>query len=208
MKKNWIKTAGVFLLALLLGGCFEEEVKDEKPIIYLYPERETKVSVSLDYSGELTATYPSYGDGWEVIAHPDGKLVDVKDQKEYYALFWEGKSHAKWDMSQGFVVAGKDTEKFLEEKLTFLGLSAREQNEFIIYWLPKMQNNPYNLIAFQEKEYTDNAKLNIQPAPETLIRVFMAYRPLNEKIQIPEQNLSKAERKGFTVVEWGGCELK
>ena len=32
-----------------------------KPVIYLYPEEETTVSVQLDYTGQLTTTYPAYG---------------------------------------------------------------------------------------------------------------------------------------------------
>ncbi len=36
-------------------------------------------------------------------------------------------------MSKGFVVKGKDTTKFLEEKLSYFGLNDKECNEFIIY---------------------------------------------------------------------------
>ena len=31
---------------------------DAKPVIYLYPEAETDVTVTLDYDGELTCVYP------------------------------------------------------------------------------------------------------------------------------------------------------
>ena len=47
-------------------------------------------------------------------------------------------------MKTGFVVEGKDTIKFLEEKLKQLGLTDKEADEFIIYWLPKLENNKYN----------------------------------------------------------------
>ena len=46
-----------------------------------------------------------------------------------------------------------------------LGLTDQEANEFLIYWLPKMEGNPYNLIAFQDEVYTENAALSISPAP-------------------------------------------
>ena len=49
---------------------------DAKPVIYLYPEAETDVTVTLDYDGELTCTYPAYADGWTVSARPDGTLTD------------------------------------------------------------------------------------------------------------------------------------
>ena len=111
-------------------------------------------------------------------------------------------------MSQGFVVKGEDTEKFLREKLEILGLNEDERNEFIVYWLPRMEHNKYNQIAFQSDIYTDNYELDISPKPDSLLRVFMTYRPLEEKIDIPEQKLSGFERKGFSAVEWGGAELK
>lgn len=58
-----------------------------------------------------------------------------------------------------------------------------------------MQKNPYNLIHFAGKEYTESAKLSIIPKPNSILRVFMVYKPLQEKIDIPEQKIEKFERK-------------
>lgn len=175
-----------------------------KPVIYLYPEEKTDVSVKIDLDGELTCTYPDYGDGWNVTAYPDGTLINKEDGLEYSYLYWEGKGEAKWDLSRGFVVKGEDTAEFLQEKLAYLGLTRRELNEFIVYWLPLMQDNPYNLITFQTDAYTDKALLRVSPEPDSVLRIFMVYKPLQEAVDIPEQELSTFEREGFTVVEWGG----
>ena len=183
------------------------ELAPEKPVIYLYPETETEVSVKLDFNGQLTSTYPQYDDGWSVVAQPDGTLTDAETGREYYCLFWEGVSNVKYDLSSGFVVSGKETAAFLEEALADLGLTAREVNEFIIYWLPRMEGNPYNLISFQQDTYTDNAVLDISPAPDTVLRVFMAWKPLEAPIEVPPQELTAPLRSGFTVVEWGGAEV-
>src|SRR5699024_4292342 len=113
----------------------------------------------------------------------------------------------EYDFSEGFCVAGENTAEFLEDALVRLGLTRREANEFIVYWLPRMEQNEYNLISFQSEAYTDHARLSIQPEPDTVIRVFMAYKPLDHYQEIPEQSLSAPERSGFTVVEWGGSEL-
>ena len=44
---------------------------DAKPVIYLYPEAETDVTVTLDYDGELTCVYPVMnGNSWMVTASP------------------------------------------------------------------------------------------------------------------------------------------
>ncbi len=180
----------------------------EKPVIYLYPEQEQEqeVSVRLDYDGKLTCTYPAYDDGWNVTAAQDGTITDESGQ-EYNYLYWEGDSNQEYDFSEGFCVAGENTAEFLEDALVRLGLTRREANEFIVYWLPRMEQNEYNLISFQSEAYTDHARLSIQPEPDTVIRVFMAYKPLDHYQEIPEQSLSAPERSGFTVVEWGGSEL-
>jgi hypothetical protein len=180
-----------------------------KPIIYLYPKAPTVCSVKLALDGELTCTYPAHGvDGWQdFTAHPDGTLV-FPDGKEYYALYWEGLQCSAWDFSRGFCVRGEDTAAFLEWALAEQGLSPREANEFIIYWLPRMQDNPYNVISFQTELYTENASLEITPAPDALLRVFMAYYPSSSAVEIEPQSFDGFLRHGFTVVEWGGSEVK
>ena len=183
-----------------------EPTVDAKPVIYLYPQAETDISVKIDYNGTFTTTYPEYIDGWNVTAKPDGTLN--YNGREYYCLFWEGISNIDYSFEKGFCVKGEDTEKFLEDSLKKLGLTDKEANEFIIYWLPKMENNEYNLISFQEELYTNNAKLTVSPAPDTIIRVFMAWKDVDEFIEIEPQTLTAPERNGFTVIEWGGTEIK
>ena len=178
-----------------------------KPVIYLYPEAETEVAVKLALQGELTCTYPAYHDGWQVTAAPDGTLTDAKGQTYSY-LYWEGETNAQWDMTEGFCIKGEDTAAFLEEALAKLGLNRKEANEFIVYWLPQMEKNPYNIISFQEARYEEAAKLDIAPAPDTVIRVFMTWKASESYKEIPAQTLSAPERKGFTAIEWGGTEIK
>ncbi len=178
-----------------------------KPVIYLYPEQTTDVKVTLQTDGGLTCTYPKYDNGWYVTATPDGTLTD-KDGKEYNYLYWEGDTYADFDFSQGFCVKGEDTAAFLEDALKKLGLTRREANEFIVYWLPLMEKNRYNIISFQSEVYTDAARLDISPAPDTLIRVFMAWKSTDEYEEIKKQQLTAPERQGFTAVEWGGTEVK
>ncbi len=105
-------------------------------------------------------------------------------------------------------MAGSDTESFLKEKLTYMGLTEQEMNEFIVYWLPLMEHNAYNLISFQGEAYTNSAKLNITPTPDSMLRIFMTYVPLDNAVDIEPQQLETFERNGFTVVEWGGTEIK
>lgn len=180
-----------------------------KPVIYLYPGFEQRTTVKLNLKGHLTCTYPDYKDGWNVIAKPDGTLINIEDNKQYSYLFWEGMlDNAQWDLSKGFVVKGSDTAKFLQEQLFELGLTLKEYNEFIVYWLPQMQNNKYNLITFAGKEYEDIAQLDINPKPDSMLRIFMVFKALERPIHAEPLQIKPFERKGFTVVEWGGTEIK
>ena len=179
-----------------------------KPVVYLYPETETSCSVKLDLQGKLTCTYPNHGrDGWrDFVASPDGTLT-FADGQQFYCLYWEGALNAKWDFSQGYCVKGAETASFLADTLLRMGLTFREANEFIVYWLPLMQDNPYNVITFQGEAYEQAAKLKIEPKPDSVLRIFMAWRPSLRPVAIAAPTLVPFERKGFTVVEWGGMKV-
>ncbi len=178
-----------------------------KPVIYLYPQEEIPVNVELDLQGEFLCTYPVYQDGWTVTAQPDGMLTDDKGQTYSY-LYWEGEIYGESDFSEGFCIPGEETAAFLEWALDRLGLNRREANEFIVYWLPLMEDNAYNLISFDTEAYEQSAQLNISPMPDTLIRVFMTWKTSEEWVDLPIQELTSPERKGFVAVEWGGAMVE
>ena len=181
----------------------------KKPIIYLYPEEEMSLTVKLGNPEKLTCTYPKYKEtGWKVTAYPDGTLVDNETGRSLYSLYWEGLNTENIQFNDGFCVKGEDTIKFLEEKLEILGLNEREAEEFIVYWLPKMEDNKYNLMRFASMEEIEkNMQLNFSVKPDTVIRVLMEYKPVDKYVDIPEQKIETPERTGFTVVEWGGTEV-
>lgn len=184
-----------------------------KPVIYLYPKTRQNVNVRLRFNGNLTVTYPDYDakiQGWEVLAKPDGELLNKADGMEYQYLFWEGTpaSPYKFNMNEGFCVKGSDTRAFLQKTLPRLGLTPKEYNDMIVFWLPRMMNNPYNIIHFAGIEYTRGAELNVSPQPDQVIRVFMAYQASHQFVKTNEPVIKTPSRKGFTVVEWGGTELQ
>lgn len=181
-----------------------------KPIIYLYPKEDTEVSVKLQYKDNITTSYPKYLDGWNVLAKKDGTLTDLSTNKNLYSLYYESENLLNFKVeNDGFIVKGSDASTFLEEKLAILGLTERESEEFIIYWLPKLEANKYNYIRFATlDEINKNMPLEINPNPDTIIRVLMTYKGLETPIDITEQQLETPTRTGFVAVEWGGTEIK
>lgn len=183
-----------------------------KPVIYLYPEQETKVNVQLTFNGTLTSTYPTLPpEGWSVTAQPGGTLTD-EEGRSYRYLFWEGVADVDWKQDSGFLVKAEDAREFLEESLTQLGLNELEQNDFITYWLPKLEKNGESFVTFAAKQYTDNAVLTVTPQPDSVLRVQMLISKVDDSNRaafqkLLEQELPRFEREGFVLVEWGGTDL-
>lgn len=179
-----------------------------KPLIYLYPTVDTKVNVKLGRSEALTSTYPKYKDSWNVLAKPTGELID-ETGRTFYGLYWEGYNTINVTFEDGFVVKKDNLIPFFEEKLRILGLTEREANEFIIYWLPKLEENEYNLIRFENiDKINKDMPLIVNPNPDTVIRVLMEYKKVDKDTKVKAQTLVTPVRKGFTVVEWGGTLVK
>lgn len=200
----------VFLAIMSYESLVQENTASYKPIIYLYPEEEKEVSVELKNKNMITVSYPKYINGWKVKANRQGSLIDLETNKNLYSLYYECNNIKNYKIEdEGFIVKGENSAEFLEEKLAILGLSDREAEEFIIYWLPKLESNKYNYIRFATKdEIETNMPLEITPKPDTTIRIIMTFKGLDNPVQIKEQKLEKVERRGFVAVEWGGSEIK
>lgn len=183
----------------------------DKPVIYLYPENTTEVKVELNPGGEFLFTYPVYNNGWTVTAHPDGTLQQA--DKTFKYLFWEGRSliPPTLQAGEGFVKTTNELTAFFEEKLAHLGLNSIEIQDFITYWVPRMQSHEKHLVRFIFNEaYNPIATIQVCPQPDQMIRVFMVWSPLekDQEVKINEPQLPALQRKGFTLVEWGGTEVK
>ena len=192
------------------NGKYDIYYTEEKPIIYLYPTTDTKVAVQLGNNNKITSSYPKYENGWNVLAKPNGDLLDLNTNRNLYSLYYESQTVEKYEATKdGFVVRGADTIEFLEEKLAKLGLTEREAEEFIVYWLPRLQQNKYNYIRFAtQDEINTNMPINITPKPDTLIRIMMTFKGLDRPINVIEQKIETPKRDGFVAVEWGGTEIK
>ena len=206
---SWIVASGLWgfilesIYAITSGTIY-------KPIIYLYPQKTQELSVKLGYKDKITVSYPKYTTGWNIVAQPNGDLIDLNTNKHLYSLYYESDAVYKFKVEKdGFIVKKEDITQFLEDKLLILGLTYKEAEEFIIYWLPILQRNNYNYIRFATiEEINQNMPLEFSVQPDSLIRVLMTYKGLNRPIEVEEQQLEIPDRTGFVAVEWGGTEIK
>ncbi len=85
------------------------------------------------------------------------------------------------------------------------GWSVRAMPDGTLY---DVNDKEYNYLYWEGESYIDNAELIINPKPDTVIRVYMAWKSSDKKIKLEEQTLTAPERNGFTVIEWGGTQIE
>ncbi len=201
---------------------YPDEQGNMRPIIHLYSDEDKEVKITMSNPEKLVYSNPEYNNYWMVKTKkkhsyktPAGTVVIPDDYLEdengniISVLSWGIEEYGDNKIKEeGFVIKGKNTGRFLDNKLSLLGLNFEEKNEFLSYLLPELEKNKYNYIRFQTmEEINNNMELFIEPKPDTLIRIMMEYKPLDKKIKVKQQELTKVERKGYTVVEWGGTKI-
>jgi hypothetical protein len=181
---------------------FEALAECGKPVIYLYPEKTTTVSVKVGAS--ITKSEPNYGNGWTAVANPNGQLT--VGGKVFDSLFWEGIGNGEYPaVTSGTVVANAEVKNTITSQLSYIGLNAKETNDFLDFWMPKMPSTPYVRLSWlQNNEMDKLAPLAISPTPTSVIRVFLDFEGFNNQIGLPSQKLTPMTRTGFSVIEWGG----
>lgn len=190
---NWI---------VYMNDKYAPMVECGKPVIYLYPEEETTVTVKV--GADIRISEPEYGNGWTAVASPSG-LLKVNGV-EYDSLFWEGLGWGKYPtVNSGIVVKSEEVAATITAQMKEMGLNTKEIADFKEFWLPKMPTTPYVRLTWLTTPEMDTlAPLSVSPKPDSSIRVFLDFAGLNSKIDIAPQVLPHYERNGFTLVEWGG----
>lgn len=179
----------------------------KKPIIYFYPEEEMDLTVTFYDEDRLMTTYPKYDGGWNIHLKEDGTFTTGDSDREYYAIFFDEVPNYTCNFTEGFYVTKDNAISFLEEKMDYMGFTNRETDEFIMYWLPILENNEKSLVYFEQtEERNEECPLGFSVEPDTLIRTIIHIKKVNEPTDIQEQTLTHYERNGFTVTEWGGIE--
>jgi len=176
-----------------------------KPMIYLYPNNPTKVSVKLGEEIRWTATYPKMvNGGWDVEATSSGEFTDLHSGKQYYGIFWDAQYWKHPAQDSGFMASSDRFPEILDSLLELKGLNFKEREECVTFWLSKVSEHPWVKISFHDESFSTAHPVSIHPNPKTFIRVFLVFTPLNSYQEIPPQRIQPQLRLGFTAVEWGG----
>lgn len=179
-----------------------------KPVIYLYPQSPTAVDVQVVTSGQIVVSDPHYPQGgWRnVLATPEGTLT--YNGKQYSELFYESSVNDFQKPEQGITIAKAQLPQRMSAILDKLGLIGKEKQEFLDFWLPKLQALPSPYVYFSLLDTSAKAsvdKVTINPKPDTQIAFIAYFKPVDSAdngtvLQLP----ATPQRVGFVSVEWGG----
>ncbi|MCL4339341.1 hypothetical protein M1271_06665 [Patescibacteria group bacterium] len=184
--------------------------QESKPAIYIYPTQKENINVKLGTKGVITISDPPYipESGWNVTAYKGGRL-ETRTGKSYPYLYYEANLAKVKIENTGKVVQIDGLKKYIQKELTDLGLNDKETDDFLGYWLPRLEGvkAPYFFIHFLDANQIDELEpMQVSTPVDTSIRIRVYFKPLDYPLSVKPQDLQAASqlRKGLTVVEWGG----
>ncbi|PNW80422.1 hypothetical protein CHLRE_07g317050v5 [Chlamydomonas reinhardtii] len=122
-----------------------------------------------------------------------------------------------FEPARSFCVAGADVERWLYGALAAFGLPVRERTDFLTYWLPHMEGAAWLLISFADPlDYQAAAALEVTPAPDVCVRLFMLFERLAAPAagacgdlgaEVVRVGVLRRQGCSLAVLEWGGMEV-
>jgi hypothetical protein len=173
-----------------------------KPNIYIYPEEQIQLTVKIEFpmGGKIVTSIPEYGTGWNVLVDTNG-LID----KTYSYLFYESTQPDIWQKQYGWITKNADLESFFRINMADYGFNGNEIEDFIDYWIPRLNDYTFYLIYPQtEKLINDVINLDFSQQPDNLLRLFYVIKgqdQLQDKLIKP--TIESFKREGYFVTEWG-----
>ncbi|MGE0088786.1 MAG: hypothetical protein AB7S50_04845 [Bacteroidales bacterium] len=202
----------IFLIYLIIALPFQSCDPDDddcdscnvvyKPNIYLYPSEKTQLEVKINFpmGGNIITSIPEYGQGWKITVDTNG-IID----NSYSYLFYESIQPDIWQVNYGWISKNDELESFFRQNMADFGFEGREIDDFIDYWIPKLDDYEfYSIYPQTEKTITNVINLDFSKQPDSMLRLFYV---IKGHIQMPdnliEPTIESFERNGFVVTEWG-----
>jgi hypothetical protein len=103
---------------------------------------------------------------------------------------------------EGWLLDGANLERELRRLLGRQGFGGREIDDFIDFWVPRLEGAPW--FAVYPQDAAALVTLTIDPPPDQIRRVLFLIRPLQAPISIqPPREPGPLHREGFVAMEWG-----
>lgn len=180
---------------------YVEWVQVDKPNIYLYPEENIDICVSLNFpqGGEIVKSIPSYNNEWCVNIDPTGLIDDT-----YEFLFYESVQPDVWQYNEGWCIKKETLKDFFEANMREFNFSEKEIGDFIEHWIPILTEYDYYEIYPQYNEVIEEViQLGFSTEPDNVFRLFYGVVGVSEYKELKKPEAIKITRDGFYVVEWG-----
>ncbi|MDX9694670.1 MAG: hypothetical protein RBT49_02665 [Bacteroidales bacterium] len=173
-----------------------------KPNIYIYPTEKTQLEVKINFpmGGNIITSIPEYGQGWNIAVDTNG-IID-----NYYSyLFYESIQPDIWQVNYGWITKSDQLESFFRQNMSEYGFEGREIDDFIEYWIPRLDiYSFYSIYPQTERTINNVIKLDFSKQPDSMLRLFYVIKGHNQKPDnIIEPTIESFERNGFAVTEWG-----
>jgi len=176
-----------------------------KPAIYIYPEEDSQFQVQLILKNgtKITESIPKYNEGWDVFVEKSGRI-----DSKYDYLFYEASIKIMPELSSGWCISRKNLKNKLNNLLLKIGLNQQETNEFLDYWLNRLQDYKYYKIYPVVNNQLDGfVELDITSQPKTIFRIWFFFQGVNDFEELSSTQIQNFIREGTTVIEWGGVLL-
>jgi hypothetical protein len=180
-------------------------ILDLKPAIYIYPEEDSQFQVQLILKNgtSITKSIPEYNSGWNVFIEESGRIDGTYDY-----LFYEASIQMIPEFFSGWCIPQENLKVELNDLLLKIGLNQKESNEFLEYWLNRLQEyNYYKIYPIFNEQLDYYVELKINPPPETIFRVKFFFQGSNKFEELPSPQIENFVREGTTVIEWGGVVI-
>ncbi|MBK8805626.1 MAG: hypothetical protein IPO21_02805 [Bacteroidales bacterium] len=174
----------------------------KKPNIYIYPSEQIDLTVKLNFpmGGKVVASIPDYGKGWNITVDTSGMINNT-----YSFLFYESKQPDIWQRSYGWNVQTDKLESFFRQNMTDYGFKGREIEDFIEYWIPRLNDyTSYSIYPQTQSLIEEVIQLDFSKQPENILRLFYVVEGSNQlKDNLTIPTIDSFKREGYFATEWG-----
>lgn len=205
---SYLLLSSIYFQSCKPDDCEEEEFRDTfpialKPNIYIYPEEESFLSITLEFpkGGRVIASIPEYGNGWSFSVNPEG-IID----NDYEFLFYESSQPDVWQIKKGWCINKAKLSEFFTSNLREFGFVGREIEDFNDYWVPRFQTSEYYCFYPQDKSILDRViEINVSTEPDNILRLFYLVEEsvIDKSTSLLTPEIEEFSRDGFYITEWG-----